>query len=337
MYQVTQHIVKLLYEHNCVIVPGLGGFVTNYQPAKVHPTSFIFNSPGKSVAFNVSLSTNDGLLADTIARQEGISHRDADKLIVDFVSQIKTALSESKPVKLSGIGRLTMDVEGQIRFLPDNTQNFQLQSYGLYSFTAQPITRDRQQIEVQTAKPVQAIEVPARKKRKFSDALLPIAIVLLICMGAMQVFIQKDMNGFNYSEIFGLSKLFPHNDYALKRYETDVYQINSSITYFRRTMPAPADTTVADSSSLTTSPAAVNTQPVSTHATYFVSAGSFYSSSQAQKVVDKIAAKGYTGYVKPYGKYQVAAVDIPDNISQSAFRKAFIEATGIKGAWIGKN
>jgi nucleoid DNA-binding protein len=335
VYQVTQHIVKLLYDHNCVIVPGLGGFVTNYQPAKVHPTSFIFNSPSKSVAFNISLSINDGLLADTIARNEGVSHREADLLISGFVSQIKGALAEMKPVKLSGIGRLTMDVEGQIRFLPDNAQNFQLQSYGLYSFTAQPISRERSQIEVQVAKPVQSVAAPAKKKRKFSDALLPIAAVLLISMMAMQVFIQSNMNGFNYSEIFGMNKLFPRNNYMLERYEPVKYQVNPSIIYFRKTVPAPADTLTTTSPETNTA-SAMNT-PVATDAMYFVSAGSFYSTAQAQKVVDKIAAKGYTGYVKPYGKYQVAAVDIPNNISQSEFRKAFIEATGIKGAWIGKN
>lgn len=335
MYQVTQHIVKLLYDHNCVIVPGLGGFVTNYQPAKVHPTSFIFNSPSKSVAFNISLSTNDGLLADTIARQEGISHREADSMITTFVAQIKGALAEMKPVKLSGIGRLTMDVEGQIRFLPDNAQNFQLQSYGLYSFTAQPIARERSQIEVQVAKPVQAVSAPAKKKRKISDALLPIAAVLLISMMAMQVFIQKDMNGFNYSEIFGMNKLFPRNSFVLERYEPAKYQVNPSIIYFRKTVPAPADTTVANVAATET--AVVSNIPATVDAVYFVSAGSFYSTAQAQKVVDKIAAKGYVGYVKPYGKYQVAAVDIPNNVSQSEFRKAFIEATGIKGAWIGKN
>ena len=73
MQKITQHIVKLLHDHNYVIVPGFGGFVTNYQPAKVHPTSFIFNSPSKSVAFNVNLTSNDGLLINTIAIEQKIA------------------------------------------------------------------------------------------------------------------------------------------------------------------------------------------------------------------------------------------------------------------------
>lgn len=331
MQQVTQHIVKLLYKHNCVVVPGLGGFVANYQPAKVHPTSFIFNSPSKSVAFNVHLSTNDGLLADAIAQEDGISRSAAEAQILHFVDMIRTALAEQKPVKLAGIGRLTMDVEGQIRFLPDNAQNFLLQSYGLPSFTAQPVTRERV-IEPEPAKPVQ--QVTTKKKRKTSDALLPIAAVLLIAMFAMQVLVQKNMSGFNYSEILGLRKLDPRYSLELERYKPINYKINKSITYFRHTTPP-----VPDSLSVSTLPVTGQAVlPVSSGAsTYFVSAGSFYSASQAQKVVDKLAEKGYQGYVKPYGKYQVAAVDIPESENSTAFRKAFSEATGIKGAWVGKN
>lgn len=331
MQQVTQHIVKLLYKHNCVVVPGLGGFVANYQPAKVHPTSFIFNSPSKSVAFNVHLSTNDGLLADAIAQEDGISRSAAEAQILHFVDTIRTALAEQKPVKLAGIGRLTMDVEGQIRFLPDNAQNFLLQSYGLPSFTAQPVLRERV-IEPEPAKPVQ--HIAPKKKRKSSDALLPIAAVLLIAMFVMQVFVQKNMSGFNYSEILGLRKLDPRYSLELERYKPITYKINKSITYFRKTTPPVPDSLTVNSEVL---PEQVVSTPVTANSTYFVSAGSFYSAAQAQKVVDKIAAMGYQGYVKPYGKYQVAAVDIPESENSTAFRKAFSEATGIKGAWVGKN
>lgn len=334
MHQVTQHIVKLLYDHNCVVVPGLGGFVTNYQPAKVHPTSFIFNSPSKSVAFNVHLSTNDGLLADAIAREEGISRREAEQMITRFTDMIRSALAEQKPVKLSGIGRLTMDVEGQIRFLPDNAQNFLLQSYGLPSFTAQPIARERV-IEPEPLKPVQT--VTAKKKRKPTDALLPIAAVLLIAMIAMQVFIQTNMNGFNYAEILGLRKLDPRYSLELIKYDPITFSVNPSVKYFRKTMPVVADSLQPAEPGNTEQTTATPVVGNIGESTYFVSAGSFYSASQAQKVVDRIAEKGYTGYVKTYGKYQIAAVDIPNSENSNTFRKTFSEATGIKGAWVGKN
>ena len=345
MHLIAQYISKLLYDHNCVIVPGFGGFVTNYQPAKVHPTSFIFNSPSKSVAFNIKLTNNDGLLVDAIARGEGISHLAAERQISQFVAQINAALVDHKPVKLAGIGRLIMDVENNIQFLADNAQNFLMQSYGLYSFTAQPVVREQQ-----TVAPVLeaiVVEKPVKKK-KGTDALLPIAAVLLLTMLTMQIFIQSSMNGFNYSEIFGMNKVFTKNNYLLEKYKPVKFTVNPSIIYYRDTQ---MDTTsvvedslglepiIEETPSVTATPPPPKVEkpaPVVAASNYFISAGSFYSDAEVQIVLDQLKAKGYNGYIKPWGKYKLAAIDVPANTSVSTFRSAFVAATGISDAWVGE-
>ena len=337
MHQIAQHISQLLYDHNCVIVPGFGGFVTNYQPAKVHPTSFIFNSPSKSVAFNVKLTNNDGLLVNQVAKNEGISHYQAERQITEFVAQIQSALQEHKPVKLAGIGRLIMDVENNIQFLADNSHNFLMQSYGLYSFTAQPIARDYADSAVVKQMEAIVVEKPVKKK-KSTDALLPIAAVLLLTMLTMQIFIQSSMNGFIYSEIFGFQKVFTKNNYLLEKYEPVKFEMNPSILFFRKTDTASLVTLDTVLNSITT-PETVNSTPVVTPlaSTYFISAGSFYSDAEVEIVLAKLQAKGYTGYLKNWGKYKVAAVDIPEQTAPSAFRAAFVEATGIADAWVARN
>ncbi len=336
MQKITQHIVKLLHDHNYVIVPGFGGFVTNYQPAKVHPTSFIFNSPSKSVAFNVNLTSNDGLLTNSLASEENISNRQAESLISEFVIKIREALYEHKPIKLAGIGRLTLDVENNIQFLPDNSQNFLMQSYGLYSFTAQPIAREQKSFEV---KPLKAITVAKpRKKRTFSDSLLPIAAVLLLTMLTMQIFIQTSMNGFDYAEIFGMKKIFTKNTFLLEKYEPIKFEINPGIVYFRKT------DTLTTKNIITQTPVINSTEVNKTEIPaiqndnkYILVAGSYYSTAQVEIILAKIQSKGYTGYIKPWGKYQLAAIAIPDNISPSSFREIFITDTGIKDAWVTRN
>ncbi|GEM_PF-1047261 len=338
MYKIAQHISKLLYDHNCVIVPGFGGFVTNYQPAKVHPTSFIFNSPSKSVAFNVKLVNNDGLLVDAISRGENISKYQAELLIKEFVGQINTALAEHKPVKLAGIGRLIMDVEHNIQFLADNAQNFLMQSYGLYSFTAQPIVREQTTV----TKTMEAIVVQKPvKKRKATDALLPIAAVLLLTMLTMQIFIQSSMNGYNYAQIFGLNQVFTKNNYLLEKYEPVKFDKNPSIVYFRSTNPDTISATIPEpdiavqQETIQPIEKPVVTAPKSTG--FFISAGSFYSDAEAQVVIAKLKEKGYDGYIKPWGKYKLAAVNIPDGTTISEFHETFVTTTGIKDAWISKN
>lgn len=335
MQQVTQHIVKLLHDHSCVIVPGFGGFVTNYQPAKVHPTSFIFNSPSKSVAFNVKLTSNDGLLTHAIARDESISQADAEEMIKKFVTQINIAVYDHKPVKLTGIGRITIDVENNIQFLPDNSQNFLVQSHGLPTFTAQPVEREQSYV----IKPLKAVSVSKpRKKKSFVDAILPIAAILLLTMLTMQIFIAQSMNGFNYAEIFGLKNVFSKNNYILQKYEPIKHDINPGIAYFRKTDKSPVDIKkdVVEKYNPAIKPQLKATIGLAVNK-YTLVAGSFYSASQVNTVLESLIPKGYSGYVKPWGKYQLVAINIPDNISPASFRELFIEKTGITDAWVTKN
>ncbi len=341
MQRITQHIVKLLQDHNYVIVPGLGGFVTNYQSAKVHPTSFIFNSPSKSVAFNVNLIDNDGLLINIIIREDKLSAREAEINIAEFVSQIKSALHENKPVKLAGIGRLTQDIEKNIQFLPDNSQNFLSQSYGLYSFTAAPVNRAEPSFEVKPLKAV--VSTKSRKKRTLSDSLLPIAAVLLLTMLTMQIFIQTSMNGFDYAEIFGMKKIFTKNNYILEKYEPIKFDVNQSILYYRKAVVDPVVIIPESPTEIIAAPIETNLNNATTYANatsgskYVIVAGSYYTAAQVEVALNKLKLKGYDGFNKPWGKYQLASIPIPDNISPSSFREIFIEATGIKGAWVVKN
>lgn len=49
MIELAQHIEALLLENDCVIVPGLGGFVAHYAPATRVKEENIFLPDRKSV------------------------------------------------------------------------------------------------------------------------------------------------------------------------------------------------------------------------------------------------------------------------------------------------
>jgi hypothetical protein len=41
--KIEQYISELLYKYDCVIVPGLGGFVANYKSATIQPIQSEWN------------------------------------------------------------------------------------------------------------------------------------------------------------------------------------------------------------------------------------------------------------------------------------------------------
>ena len=62
MIELTKHIEILLLENDCVIVPGLGGFIAHHQPAHYEEDEGVFLPPTRTVGFNPQLTMNDGLL-----------------------------------------------------------------------------------------------------------------------------------------------------------------------------------------------------------------------------------------------------------------------------------
>ncbi len=138
---IVHHISNLLYIHDCVIVPGFGGFVSNYQPAQVHPVQHSFNPPSKRILFNSELKSNDGLLANALMSAAAISYQDAMREIDDMTSQWKSDLKEGKSLGLEKIGKLFADKEGNIQFEQDATLNFLNDSFGMTTFVSPAIRR----------------------------------------------------------------------------------------------------------------------------------------------------------------------------------------------------
>lgn len=138
---IIQHISNLLYIHDCVIVPGFGGFVSNYQPAQVHPIQHSFNPPSKRILFNSELKSNDGLLANELMSETTISYQDAMRKIDVMTSQWKSDLKVGKSIELEKIGKLFADKEGNIQFEQDTAINFLEDSFGMTTFVSPAIRR----------------------------------------------------------------------------------------------------------------------------------------------------------------------------------------------------
>ena len=49
MLELVRHIEYLLTEHDCVLVPGLGGFVLQYVPARFSEGRKSIQPPGKQI------------------------------------------------------------------------------------------------------------------------------------------------------------------------------------------------------------------------------------------------------------------------------------------------
>ncbi|WP_369048227.1 SPOR domain-containing protein [Tenacibaculum sp. UWU-22] len=145
---LADYISDLLYRYNCVIVPELGGFITNTISAQIDGNTHTFYAPTKQISFNSHLKHNDGLLANYIAKTENISFEKATENILNTVALWQQQM-QSKSVTISSVGNLFLNSEKQIVFEPNNQVNFLTESFGLASFSSLAINRETV-VDIQT-------------------------------------------------------------------------------------------------------------------------------------------------------------------------------------------
>lgn len=130
--ELDSYIARLLYEYDCVIVPQLGGFVTNYAPAKVE--NGIARPPRKDLRFNRNLTKNDGLLVGTIAEVNDMPFEEADRELKSVVDSCLSVLEKGHKVEFKKIGVLYFDRDQILRFSPSEEVNFLKDSIGFTDF-----------------------------------------------------------------------------------------------------------------------------------------------------------------------------------------------------------
>jgi cell division septation protein DedD/nucleoid DNA-binding protein len=199
---LEQSIGELLFDHDCVIIPGFGGFVSNYRPAQIHPTQHTFSPPSKSIVFNRNLKNNDGLLANHLVQKDGLSYSEACTKISEYVTSFSSTLNSGKKLVLVSIGTLFHDIEKNIQFEPDPDCNYLLDSFGLVTIQSPSIKRDGF-VKRLEKEPKDREVVPAKVKRS-----IPVRRYVMLTLAAGVLFtgiwipLKTDLfKGINYANL----------------------------------------------------------------------------------------------------------------------------------------
>lgn len=136
MVEVEKYIKRLLHDQDCVIIPDFGGVITHYLPARFDAVNGQYLPSQRKVAFNEVLKIDDGLLAKFISQNEGMSYEQAQRHIGDFVQTVQSLLKKNKLVTLNGIGNFRHNAEGRLVFQADQDRNFHSEFFGLQPVAA---------------------------------------------------------------------------------------------------------------------------------------------------------------------------------------------------------
>jgi nucleoid DNA-binding protein len=293
---ITAFLRELLFGHDCVILPGFGGFLGNYTPARIDRESGSFYPPVKQISFNRNLNNNDGLLIGKISAASGVNYGDARTLVENFVADMRRKLDKGEKIVFDHIGTFVNNQEGNVLFEPDRSVNYHLDSYGLESFQCLPLEGYdvRKRILKHSGKdPVK--QASMRKLLWRAAVIIPLLAVVLAVPLKTDRIQTSNLNPLVTAE-------FEHNKKAL-----DEIIVEESPKVEEVIQPLPEDLPAE-----TVAP--VSTEPIIGTSGYFLITGSFKSEENAYQQVDLLKGDGFIAEVikAPNGFYRVSAMICSD-------------------------
>jgi hypothetical protein len=345
--EITAFIRELLFGHDCVIVPGFGGFIGNYTPARIDKRSATFYPPVKQISFNRNLNHNDGLLIGKISGSTGINYGDARNLVEEFAGDIRKKLEKGEKVVFDHIGSFINNQEGNIQFEPDRFSNYLLDSYGLESFQLMPLegydVRNRITRHIRKDPEKQA---SLRKILWRAAVIVPLLSVIVVVTLKTDLFRSRsetaNMNPLVSAEFeqnkeavdAGINKsgIIENKSDSVKKDEN----LSQAVEETSKTEIAPPVVTQPSVTQPETIQPVVNQPVVKQSNSYFLITGSFKSESNAISQANTLKSHGFAPeiVVAPNGFYRVCAIVCSD-FNTAMFKKDSI-AGQFPGAWISK-
>jgi hypothetical protein len=192
---IERDLVELLHDHDCVIVPHWGGFLTHYRPARLDEARHLIHPPAKELGFNRHLVRNDGLLADHLAKRDRMDFGQATELIEHEVGHWNGLLARDGRLELPHMGIFFRDAEGNLQFDPDKRSNFLRDAFGLRPIKALPV---KEEMKMSPA-PVIQMPLPVIEEgsvsRRYVVRWAAAAVVLILSGAAIQWAIQEGDRG----------------------------------------------------------------------------------------------------------------------------------------------
>lgn len=125
--------------NDCVIVPGLGGFMAHHVDARYDENDGTFLPPLRTLGFNPRLTMNDSLLVQSYIEAYDISYPEALRRIEAEVAEIRQHLESKREYELNDIGILRLNQEGNLEFEPCEAGILTPFLYGLSTFEMPPL------------------------------------------------------------------------------------------------------------------------------------------------------------------------------------------------------
>lgn len=126
---IINFLVKSLCEKESVYVNNLGLFRKEYEPAQIRDG--MITPPGYKVVFDPDYDGNGFNFTMFVSQKGGMLITDATKQIDQWVSQLKTALTNNKSVSFENFGTFALNDKGIVTYICDRIAELNMEYEGM--------------------------------------------------------------------------------------------------------------------------------------------------------------------------------------------------------------
>lgn len=127
---LSKMVKELILDRDRVVLPGLGAFVAEIVPSTFSDKGYTINPPYRRLFFRSRPDEGDDLIS-FYASSNNVELDIADRIIKDFVRELKGVLHDKKTVVFPGLGRLRATKENHVFFVADESLDIYPDGFGL--------------------------------------------------------------------------------------------------------------------------------------------------------------------------------------------------------------
>ncbi len=316
MNRLIDHIGFLLLENDYLVVPDFGGFIVSKQDAYNHDDKIV--APHFEVSFNQALTHNDGLLAQLYARTQGVNLSEAERILKEDITLLKSQLSIEAKLKLGTLGYMSLNDEGTMVFSVDGETPFRRpELYGCEDLSLLSISR----LQALREKEQQKLQGRSKLKRMIRYSVASAAAILLLLTISTPIGTENTDN--QYASI-----LSPP---SLKSEVVDSSLQNNSDTDATEVADNKQDTVTLDDAEIVTQPQLA--KAVATDS-YYLIVGTVKTERAAQQLKDEFRAKGLSANILDGKVKRVYIASFSHKEEAHTYLNKFVAENPDAGAWI---
>ena len=127
---LSKMVKELILDNDKVVLPGLGSFVAEIVPSTFSDKGYTINPPYRRLYFRSKPDEGEAL-AEFYAKSNGVELQVAERIIRDFLVELKEVLHVKKTVVFPELGRLRATKENNIFFVADENLDIYPDGFGL--------------------------------------------------------------------------------------------------------------------------------------------------------------------------------------------------------------